>query len=136
MDHLIFNVSYCIIIKYKTFYNLKTLARQRDKMNIFPRFLLSIVIGSIIYPVTILHAGKSLKQNLNKTYRRTYGMQKSPLQTREQRAQIKLATEQRRTVWQAQYDAGLAIAKLRLINSANSVTLSNDIKCEVIDLTK
>jgi len=77
-------------------------------MNIFPRFLLSIVISSIIYPVTMLHAGKSLPEIQRRRHQKAYGFQKPQ--------QIKaLKNIQNNIRLQDQYDSSLAIAKARPI---------------------
>lgn len=81
------------------------------------RLLLSITISSIIYPVTILYAGKSLPEIQIRRHQKAYGFQKMPRQTKDQRiAEKRYETRQNSTRLQDQYDSGLAIAKARQID--------------------
>lgn len=90
-------------------------------MIIFPRFLLSIVISSIIYPVTMLHAGKSLPEIQRRRHQKAYGFQKLSRQTKDQKvAERRYETRENRTRLQDQYDSSLAIAKARPIDLTQS----------------
>lgn len=80
-------------------------------MTFLIRFLLSIVISSIIYPVTMLQAGRSLLEIQRKRYQKTNGLQKPQLTKTQRITSRKKETENNRTYLQAAYNAALIEAK-------------------------
>lgn len=78
------------------------------------RFLLSTIISSIIYPVTMLHAGRSLPEIQKMRHQKAYGLQKPQLTKTQRMAKHKLTRPKHWENLQNSYDEGLRIAKARI----------------------